>query len=180
MLSVLANSILKKIVDDNNVTEPNEILTELDKEVIKELNKSNEFSSSDGMDISICKIFKNTKSFIFAGAFRPLILVRNNEIQYFRGNRNPIGFYGGASKEFEQVEVVAHNNDMLYLFSDGYIDQFGGEKNKKLNKKRFKELLLTINSMEVNEQESFLEYSFNNWKQSNEQTDDIVIVGIKL
>ena len=68
----------------------------------------------------------------------------------------------------------------MYLFSDGYIDQFGGEKNKKFNKSNFKELLKTIYEMPIDEQEGFLEYSFNNWKQDNDQTDDVLVIGIKV
>jgi serine phosphatase RsbU (regulator of sigma subunit) len=71
-------------------------------------------------------------------------------------------------------------NDSIYLFTDGFIDQFGGEKNKKLNKTNFKDLLSTINEMNMDEQEAFLEYSFNNWKQNLDQTDDVLVVGIRV
>jgi serine phosphatase RsbU (regulator of sigma subunit) len=70
--------------------------------------------------------------------------------------------------------------DTVYLYTDGFIDQFGGERNKKLNKSNFKELLKTIADMSLEEQEAFLDYSFNNWKQNNEQTDDVLVIGIKI
>ncbi len=180
LLSVLANSLLKKVVEGKNIAEPSEILYQLDYELNLELNSGKDYLATDGMDISICKIFNSGKKAVFAGAFRPLILVRNEKITYYKGNRNPIGFYGGTEKIFEQTEINLQKNDTFYLFSDGYIDQFGGEKLKKLNKKRFKELLLTMSYMDMSEQEAFLEYSLNNWKQDNEQTDDIVVLGVRI
>jgi PAS domain S-box-containing protein len=180
LLSVLANSLLKNVIDGCNFCEPAQILYELDIELHKELNSGKDYLASDGMDISLCKFYKDKTKAVFAGAFRPMILVRNSEIFEFKGNRNPIGFYGGTEKLFEQTEIVLKANDTFYLYSDGYIDQFGGERNKKLNKRRFKELLLTMETMDISEQEAFLEYAFNNWKQDSEQTDDIVVVGIRI
>ena len=178
-LSVLANSLLKKVVD-NNVLEPAEILYRLDDELQNELNGSNEYSSADGMDIALCKIDKSKSRLSFAGAFRPLVLVRLGEVIEYRGSRNPIGLYGDTKKVFEQIEIELQQGDSLYLFSDGYVDQFGGEQSKKLNKSRFRELLLTMQTMDVKEQEAFLEYALNNWKQQEEQTDDILVIGLKV
>ena len=115
----------------------------------------------------------------FAGAFRPLVLVRLGEVIEYRGSRNPIGLYGDTKKVFEQLEIELQKGDSVYLFSDGYVDQFGGEQLKKLNKSRFRELLLTMETMDIKEQEAFLEYALNNWKQQEEQTDDILVIGLK-
>ncbi|MBI5540494.1 MAG: SpoIIE family protein phosphatase [Bacteroidia bacterium] len=180
LLSVLAHSLLKKVIEGSNLCEPAQILYELDLELHRELNSGKEFMASDGMDISLCKILKDKSKAVFSGAFRPMIMIREGCITEFKGNRNPIGFYGGAEKLFEQTEIDLCANDTFYMFSDGYIDQFGGEKLKKLNRRRFKELLLTMETMDMSEQEAFLEYSINNWKQDCEQTDDIVVIGIRI
>jgi serine phosphatase RsbU (regulator of sigma subunit) len=131
------------------------------------------------MDVALLKYNKEKQLLTYAGAFRPLLMVRNNQVEEFSGSRFPIGFYGDVVKKFEQHKIELKEGDSVYLFSDGYVDQFGGEDGKKLNRKRFKELLLTISEMEIDDQEAFLEYAFNNWKQQEEQTDDIVVIGLK-
>ncbi len=112
-------------------------------------------------------------------------LVRNKEVIEINLLRYPIGFYNDSFKKFISEKIQLTPDDAFYIFSDGYIDQFGGDisehkEGKKLNKVRFKELLLTINEMQIEEQETFLEYALNNWKQQLEQTDDIVVVGVKI
>ena len=126
------------------------------------------------------RIDKKSLELTFAGAFRPLFISSKKGLIELRGSRYPIGFYLDIEKIFESVTYPLKENDCLYLLSDGYVDQFGGEKNKKLNKANFKELLTTIYEMPIEEQEAFLEYSFNNWKQDNEQTDDVLVIGIKI
>jgi len=98
----------------------------------------------------------------------------------FRGSRYPLGFYSGVDKVFDTTTVQLQKGDCVYLYTDGYVDQFGGQNNKKLNKVNFKELIKTASEMEIEEQEAFLEYSFNNWKQDEEQTDDVLVIGIKI
>ena len=85
-----------------------------------------------------------------------------------------------CEKQFEQIDVKVKAGDMVYLFSDGYADQFGGEGGKKFNKKNFKDLLLSMNDMELQVQRSFLEYSLLNWRQKEPQTDDVLVVGFKV
>ena len=104
----------------------------------------------------------------------------NNENKTPKGARYPIGFYNNIDKNFQTTETSFLEGDCFYLFSDGYIDQFGGEKNKKFNKKAFRNLLLEIQYLNMEEQEGYLDYVFNNWKQQNEQTDDICIIGLKI
>ncbi len=108
------------------------------------------------------------------------MISRGNDITELKGSRYPIGFYSGIEKQFDTQLFQLQKNDGVYLFTDGFIDQFGGEKNKKLNKSNFKDLLSTINDMSMEEQDAFLEYSFNNWKQDNDQTDDVLVIGIKI
>lgn len=132
------------------------------------------------MDIALCEIDLETKKLSFSGAFRPLVLIRDGKLTEFKGSKFPIGLYAHTKKHFELNEYNLQEGDVLYLFSDGYSDQFGGEKNKKFQRKNFYELLLSIQDMDMTEQHSFLEYAHNNWKQDLSQTDDILVIGIKV
>jgi serine phosphatase RsbU (regulator of sigma subunit) len=152
----------------------------MDKELYKCLNEYGNEITQDGMDVSIVSISKKTRRMHFAGAFRPLIIVREGQVLELRGSRYPLGFYSGINKIFEEQVMLLQPGDVLYLFSDGFTDQFGGEENKKLNRKNFRELLKTAAEMPAQEQESFLDYAFNNWKQETEQTDDVLVIGIKI
>jgi PAS domain S-box-containing protein len=180
LMSMVANSIIKEVLINKKLKSPSKILYELDKELFKSINSYGTEINNDGMDVALVCINKKSNRLHFAGAFRPLLIVRNNIIIELKANRYPLGFYKDVNKIFEEQVVLLQPNDTIYLFSDGFADQFGGERNKKLNRKNFKELLLTTADMPVNEQEAFLEYSINNWKQDNEQTDDILVIGIKV
>ncbi len=180
MMSMVANSIFKEVFINKQITDPAQVLKELDKELEKAINRHSDEAFSDGMDVSLIRINKVTNELVFAGAFRSVIIARATDIMELKGSRYPIGFYSGIEKEFENTLFQLQKGDCIYLYTDGFIDQFGGEKNKKLNKFNFKDLLQTINDMGMEEQEAFLDYSFNNWKQDNNQTDDVLVIGLKI
>ena len=153
----------------------------LDEELFVALNKKGDGSvTNDGMDVAlgVFDFVENTLS--YAGAFRPMLLVRDNDFIEFEGSRFPIGFYGDTEKEFTTTTIDLKQGDSYYFFTDGYCDQFGGELKKKFNRKRFKELLLSAQSMEMEEQESFLQYAHLNWRQDEPQVDDVLVMGIRL
>jgi PAS domain S-box-containing protein len=179
LMTILTNSLMKNIIKQNN-SDPGLILKILDDYLYDELNLNNENKTPDGFDIALCVFDFENKKLNFSGAFRSLVLIRNMEFIEFKGARYPIGFYDNIDKNFETTETSFLDGDCFYLFSDGYIDQFGGEKNKKFNKKAFRNLLLEIQYLNLEEQEGYLDYVFNNWKQQNEQTDDICIIGLKI
>jgi len=180
MMSMVANSMFKEVFINRKTTNPSEILKALDEELAKSINKNQDATFNDGMDVSLIRIDKQTHELAFAGAFRSILIANKLGISELKGSRYPIGFYSGIEKTFETQLMQLQKNDSIYLFTDGFIDQFGGEKNKKLNKTNFKDLLSTINEMNMDEQEAFLEYSFNNWKQDLDQTDDVLVVGIRV
>ncbi len=180
MMSMVANSIIKEVLLNKKIKAPAQILYALDIELFKSINSYGYEISNDGMDAAVISINKKTNRLHFAGAFRPLIIVRKETVMELSANRYPLGFYSDIDKIFEEQVLLLEPNDTLYAFSDGYSDQFGGENNKKFNKRNFKELLKTIAEMEIQEQEGYLDYSFNNWKQNNQQTDDVLVVGIKV
>jgi PAS domain S-box-containing protein len=181
LMSFIANSILKEVIIKKGIEEPSEILYALDEELFLALNKQNGSGvTNDGMDVALGVFDLEKNTLAYSGAFRPMLLVRDNEIIEFEANRYPIGFYADIEKEFVSTTVQLFENDTFYFFTDGYCDQFGGELKKKFNRKRFKELLLSAQSMEMDEQESFLQYALLNWRQEEAQMDDILVMGIKI
>ena len=181
LMSFIANGILKEVIIKKGIEEPSEILYALDDELFSVLNKQNsEAITNDGMDIALAVFDSDKNTVTYSGAFRPMLLLRDNNLFEFEANRFPIGFYGDIEKTFVTKEVKLKKGDIFYLFTDGYCDQFGGEFKKKFNRKHFKELLLSIHGMEMEEQRSFLQYAFLNWRQDEPQVDDVCIVGIRL
>lgn len=180
LMSVLCHSLIRETVIKNESTDPAELLAYLDKELIYALGKDHSEPIKDGMDLAIAVIEKKTNVLHFAGAFRPLLIVRNGSSIELPAARFPLGFYADLSKTFQSQRFELQKDDELFLFSDGYIDQFGGEKGKKLNKKRFRELLESTRGMNADEKESYLEWSHRNWSQNEAQTDDILVMGIRI
>lgn len=179
LMSIIANGILKEVIVKKGITEPSEILYALDEELFAALNKKGEITS-DGMDVALAVFDSENNSVRYSGAFRPMILLRDNELIEFEANRYPIGFYADVEKIFVSKEIELKKEDTFYFFTDGYCDQFGGELKKKFNKKRFKELLLSLQGMEMKEQHSFLQYALLNWRQAVPQLDDVCIIGVRI
>lgn len=179
LMSIIANGILKEVIVKKGITEPSEILYALDEELFAALNKKGEITS-DGMDVALAVFDSENNSVRYSGAFRPMILLRDNELIEFEANRYPIGFYADVEKIFVSKEIELKKEDTFYFFTDGYCDQFGGELKKKFNKKRFKELLLSLQGMEMKEQHSFLQYALLNWRQGEPQMDDVCIIGVRI
>jgi len=181
LMSVLAHSIFREVFVNKQVSEPSKILEEIDKELFIALNKEHAHRPyPDGMDVALCKFEKDLRRVHFAGAYRPMVIVRDGALLEYPASRYPIGFYFNVEKQFTTWSCDLRENDCIFLFSDGYADQFGGEKEKKLNKRGFRELLTTIQPMNGEEQHAFLDYALSNWKQNYPQTDDITIIGLKV
>ncbi len=176
MVSVICNNGLNRAVREYEITTPGEILNKTREIVISEFEKSNE-EVKDGMDIAICTLKDNVLE--FSGANNHLILIRNNELITFKGDKQPIGKIENF-RPFNTQTVNIKKGDSIYLYTDGYIDQFGGEKNKKFMTKRLKTLLLSIQYMSMDEQLIAVKDNFYKWKGNNEQIDDICLVGIKI
>jgi PAS domain S-box-containing protein len=179
LMSIIANGILKEVIIKKGITEPSEILYALDEELFAALNKKGEVTS-DGMDVALAVFDSENNSVRYSGAFRPMILLRDNELIEFEANRYPIGFYADVEKIFVSKEIEFKKEDTFYFFTDGYCDQFGGELKKKFNRKRFKELLMSLQGMEMEEQHSFLQYALLNWRQDEPQMDDVCIIGVRI
>jgi serine phosphatase RsbU (regulator of sigma subunit)/tetratricopeptide (TPR) repeat protein len=160
-----------------------EILTLLDKGIRASLRQSDSIESTrDGMDIAICCISKKEKTLTYSGAHIPLWIVRNQQsvVEKVKATKKAIGGLRDDSHLFDRHELRWQEGDTFYLTTDGYADQFGGKKGKKLMTKRFKSLLLEIQHKSMNDQEKHLDDFAEKWKSNMEQVDDILVIGVRL
>lgn len=180
-MSLVGSTLLNELVH-KKITKPSTILTKLNSAVIKVLHqkKVDVNTSHDGMDMAICSISKDKSKLNFSGALRPLYHVRNNQLTEIKGSRYFIGgYYENLYKTFEDTEIDLLPGDMIYIFSDGYADQFAEHNKKKFSTKRFKTLLTEISTFESEEQCRILKEQFTSWKGKDEQIDDVMVIGIK-
>ncbi|MCK4344897.1 MAG: SpoIIE family protein phosphatase, partial [Bacteroidales bacterium] len=180
-MSMLGITFLNEIVNNQGITQANEILYHLRENVIIALRQTSiEETASDGMDIALCVIDHKKNQLQFSGAFNPLVLIRNKEVQLYKGDYITIGISYHLEGSFSLHEIDIQKGDIIYMFSDGYADQFGGEKGKKFSNKRFRELLLDIHEKSMKEQKNILEQTMENWMKETEQIDDITLMGVRL
>jgi serine phosphatase RsbU (regulator of sigma subunit) len=180
-MTVIGSSLLNQTVIDNKIYKPSSILLELDKQInftLKQQENSN-LTVQDGMDLTLIKVNKSKNEVIITSAKRPVIFIRDKEIQEFKGSKFSLGGMLTGDKEFEETTVNYKEGDQLYMFTDGYVDQFGGEKEKKFSSKRLRELFTEINHLSIKDQKDMLANSIKNWQGDLEQVDDILVVGIR-
>lgn len=180
LMTVVGNSLLNQIVHIGNNYSPSDILIDLDKRLLETLQQQGNVNTNDGMDAALCKYNKKTKELVFAGAKRPLYIFRKDELIEVKGDKFPIGsFQYEQKKEFKEYRTKVEPGDIVYLFSDGYQDQFGGQSGKKFMIGQFRKLLTDIREKPMNEQHNILEKEIESWKGNSEQTDDILVIGIR-
>ncbi|MGZ6540093.1 MAG: PP2C family protein-serine/threonine phosphatase [Bacteroidia bacterium] len=185
-LSIVANDFLKQCTIDKEVKNTNEILDYLNRNVSSNLNQSHnsKMRVKDGMDIAMIAIdYKNLKLY-FSGANNPAYIYRqvkeNIELIILKPTKQAIGTISRDILKYELQEIDLLPGDTIYLFSDGYPDQFGGTRDKKLNYKRFKEILAQAFELPIGLQKNFIEKKFSEWKLETEQTDDVCVMGIRI
>lgn len=176
MVSVICNNALNRAVNEFDRRTPATILDQAREIVIQEFDKSEE-DVKDGMDLALCSIVDMKLE--FAGAHNPLWIIRNNEILEFKGDKQPVGNFEMA-KPFTNQGYDLESGDLIYIFSDGYVDQFGGVKGKKFKPKQFRELLLNIHQKPLDEQSKILEETIIEWRGDIDQVDDICVIGVKI
>ena len=181
-MSIIGYDLLKTITKEREIENPAEILNQLNEGVIDTFSKNViDGDVKDGMDISLCVIDKNNRTMEYAGAINPLFIVRNNRLIEVRGNRYAVGSSDYDERmTYESHVIPLRDNDMVYMFSDGYADQFGGPAGKKYKFKRFRHFLQTISAYTLKDQKKYLEENINKWKGDLEQVDDILIIGIRI
>jgi serine phosphatase RsbU (regulator of sigma subunit) len=181
LMSMLGVALLNEIIIKNEVNKSDEILNQLRESVILYLHQTGKpGETQDGMDLALCVIDRKSKSLEFSGAFNPLYISRGGEITEIKGDRMPIGIHMKHQMPFTRHKANIMKDDILYLFSDGYIDQFGGMNDKKFSAKRFKELLEGIHNEPMERQKEILDETMTNWRDKEEQIDDILVMGIKI
>lgn len=180
LVSFVCSNALHKATMEMGVVEPGKILDAVREFVIEQFSKS-ESDVKDGMDISLCSLNTNTNELIWAGANNPLWIIRNNEtiIEEFKPNKQPVGKSENAVL-FTSHKVQLYKGDSLYIFSDGIVDQFGGESGKKYKSSNLKKLLCSISNSPLDKQKEIIETNFSQWKKGFDQTDDVCFIGIKI
>lgn len=180
-MSMIGNTLLNEIVHNEEFTNPADILFELRKSIIVSLQQSGQVDNKEGMDIALCMISHDENKLQFSGAFNPLYVIRKGEMLTGKADRMPIGnFHDRNEKPFTNHEFEIESGDRFYIFSDGYIDQFGGPDEKKFSPKRYKALLMDIQSHPLKEQSALLEKAMKMWQRDFEQIDDMLIIGFEV
>ncbi len=181
-MSIMGLSFLNAIVKEKGIINTAEILDKMRESIITHLKQSSHPDKlNDGMDMSIVAIDKTNKTIEYAGALLPVYIIRNNKVITLAPDKMSLSFNQKKQNPFNSVSMEIEENDYLYMFTDGFYDQFGGPDNDKLKYKRFKEILCNSNKIEnILEQKKNIETAFNKWKGSNIQIDDILLMGIKI
>lgn len=179
-MSMLGISFLNAIVGEMEKPKANEILEQLRAQVIKSLHQTGkEGEAKDGMDIALCVFNNKTNELEFAGAYNALYHIRNGELSEIKADRMPIAIHWHEDLPFTNQKLQVKSGDTIYLFSDGYADQFGGPKGKKFMYKQFKNLLLSVQGYSMEKQKEILAEKFDKWKGESDQIDDVILIGIR-
>ena len=179
-MSMIGTSLLNEIIIEKGIKETDKILSEMRSQIIKSLHQEEDGAQKDGMDISLCKLNMKKKTVEFSGAHNSLIHVRGEELKTYRGDHQPVGLLLGDKKAFTKQKVNLKKDDMLYIYSDGYQDQFGGAKGKKYKGANFKKMLLKISTETEPKQLSLIEKEFVYWMNDFEQIDDVCVMGVRI
>lgn len=179
-MSILGVAYLNEILNQAVAIKANEILNQLRGQVIKSLHQTGKKDETrDGMEIALCVVDFKRRKLQYSGAFRPLYLIRDNVLKEFKGDPMPIGIYDYEESSFQNEELIFKENDIIYMFSDGYVDQLGGPDRKTFRSKNFKQLLINIHQKPLHEQKGILEQKYEEWRHGIEQIDDIMVMGIR-
>jgi serine phosphatase RsbU (regulator of sigma subunit) len=180
LMSMIGLKIIEKAINEDNIETPSLILAVMNKALEKTFSREKNIGTiiRDGMDIGLCVINKEKRKIIFAGAFFPLYLIRSNGLTEIKGGKIIIGM-NPDGLTYANHELDLKEDDIFYLFSDGYVDQFGGLENKKFMYRRFRHLLLTIHRFNVDDQKAILDENLKAWMGNTEQIDDIMVIGFK-
>ncbi len=178
-MAMIGHTLLNNIFRTSKNASPAEILKKLDLQ-LSHLLQENGSDNSDGMDIALLKYCPNTHKVEFAGALRPLLLVSNGNMEKISGDKFSIGGHRNGIKKFTNHEVQSVPGDSIYLYSDGFSDQFGGESNKKYMSKKLNKFIEFAQEHVMKDQQFLLQYEFHHWKSDFEQIDDVLVAGIRI
>ncbi|WP_081413783.1 two-component regulator propeller domain-containing protein [Eisenibacter elegans] len=180
LMTVVGNDLLDNIVKEKQVQKPSAILRQLDMGIKTYLHQEEGTAANDGMDMALLVIDEVEQKVEFAGAKNPVIHIRNGELKEIKGVKYPIGGIQIKNKVFERHIIPYQPGDVFYIYSDGFQDQFGGEHDRKFGVRKFRELLLSISHLSMDEQNEVLQKTFDEWRGPQRQTDDVLVIGIRL
>ncbi|QHT71395.1 SpoIIE family protein phosphatase [Rhodocytophaga rosea] len=180
-MSMIASSLLSETVNEKGITQPGAILDTLRKGVIKALAQSgNPEEAKEGLDIALCSYDQERQTLEYAGAFNPMYFIRQGQVTEIKADKQPIGVYPGKqTTPFTNHSFEILPGDAVYIFTDGFADQFGGPEGKKFRYKPFQELLLSIQSERIATQQEQLQQAFNSWRGETKQIDDVLVIGMR-
>ena len=181
LMSMMAVSKLNESIIEKNLIAPNEILDNVRKGIIASLNpEGSEEESKDGMDCVLCAFDFEDMKLDFAAANNPLWLVRDGKVTEYAPDKMPVGKSPKENEPYTLKSIDLAKGDIIYIFTDGYADQFGGEKGKKFKYKQLQELLISNSHLPMQEQKQILANTIEKWMGNLEQVDDILVIGIKI
>jgi len=179
-MSIMGISFLNEIFSRGNVSTAKGVLNQLRERVMKALHQTGGSAEpKDGMDISLCMLNYETNELQFSGANQCMYIIRNNSLIEMKGDVMPIGIGGLKERSFTNNVKSLEKNDILFMFTDGYIDQFGGEHNKKFKYPAFRQLLLDHSSLSLKKQGEKIAEALEMWKGYNMQVDDVLVLGFR-
>ena len=180
-MSLVGHNILKDIIKNTSATRPSEILDSLREGVVNTLRVDDSGKQAkDGMDMTLCALNYKTLELQYAAAFNPLYIIRNGELMLYAANKFPIGSFVGEKTNFDNHVIQLQKGDQIFIFSDGYADQFGGPSGKKFMVGNFRKLLLQIAELDSETQKQKLDETLLTWQGGQEQVDDVLVIGVKV
>jgi len=181
LMSIVGNTLLNQTIKNPTINTPAQALDFINHELPKNLKQQEGETIRDGMDIVMCAIDYNTNTMYFAGANNPVYIIRNGELTELKGDKQAVsGSTDEVKKPFTNHTFQLQKNDLVYLITDGYADQFGGPKGKKFRSKQLRETLVKVHGLPLAEQRRRLDDVFEAWKGTLDQVDDVTIIGIKI
>ncbi len=180
-MSIIGINFLNEIVFDEHIIKPNEILNRLRKKIVKTLVNSNKIEEAkDAIDISLIVIDRENMKLEYAGAYNHLYFIRDHMLEVIKADKMPVGISAKAMEPFTNHELDIKIGDQFYMFTDGFVDQFGGPNKKKFRIGSFRELLLDIHERTIEEQKQIIFETFINWRGNQQQVDDVLLIGIRI
>ncbi len=181
LMSILGISCLKEVIVSDCTNRPNRILNQLREKVMEALSQTGDFDEAkDGIDLSMCIINHDRSELQYSGANNPLYIIRDGELLETKPDKMPVGVNAIDEEPFSNHLIRIRKNDKVYMFSDGFPDQFGGPRGKKFKYRPFKNLLLDIHLKNMQDQREILRETVTDWMGDNEQIDDILVLGFAI
>ena len=181
-MSIVGYNLLKDILKNTDSMQPSIIMDKMNDGVANTLhtNTTSGKQTKDGMDMTLCALNYDTLELQFSGAFNPLYIIRENELIQYKADKFPVGMFIGEKQNFTNHSIQLQKGDSIYIFSDGYADQFGGPRGKKFMAGNFRQLLSDVSKLPIERQKTMLNQTIEEWRGNLEQVDDILIIGVKV